>query len=240
MSHRLRTGLCVLLACLFGLPALAREPRYTVISVDPNTQTLGLYLRDERDRPLHSFARLDRWLAERKQTLRYAMNAGMYEPDYSPVGLLVADGKELAPLNLREGEGNFYLKPNGVFLLSDSGARVIESSRYPDISAGVRLATQSGPLLLQDGKIHPKFDPQSKSRHIRNGVAVKDGEVLLVISDTPVNLYEFAAYFRDELHCRDALYLDGTVSGLYAPELRRKGSGAKLGPMFGVIGSNPQ
>ncbi|MGH8080696.1 MAG: phosphodiester glycosidase family protein [Lysobacter sp.] len=234
MGHRLRTGLWIALACLFGLPALAREPRYTVISIDPRTQPLGVYLRDERGEPLHSLARLQRWLAARGQTLRYGMNAGMYEPDYSPVGLLVADGKELAPLNLREGEGNFYLKPNGVFLLSDAGAHVIESSRYPDQSAGVRLATQSGPLLLLDGRIHPKFDPQSKSRHIRNGVAVKDGVVLLVISDTPVNLYEFAAYFRDELQCRDALYLDGTVSSLYAPALRRKDSRARLGPMFGV------
>lgn len=224
-----------MLACLFGLPALAREPRYTVVAVDPRTQTLGLYLRDDSGRPLHTPARLQRWLAGRGQNLRYAMNAGMYEPDYSPVGLLVVDGKQLSPLNLREGEGNFYLKPNGVFLLSDAGAHVVESSRYPGLARGVRLATQSGPLLLRDGRIHPDFDPASKSRHIRNGVAVKDGQVLLVISDTKVNLYEFAAYFRDQLHCRDALYLDGSVSTLYAPELRRKGWRAKLGPMFSVI-----
>lgn len=223
------------LALSLGLPATAREPRYTVIRVDPGKQTLGLYLRDEQGRPLHSLARLQRQLAARGQTLRYAMNAGMYEPDYSPVGLFVAGGKELSPLNVREGEGNFYLKPNGVFMLSGTGARVVESSRYPALSKGVRLATQSGPLLLRDGNIHAKFDPTSKSRHIRNGVAVKDGQVLLVISDEPVNFYEFAAYFRDELHCRDALYLDGTVSSLYAPELGRTDSRAKLGPMFGVI-----
>ncbi|MGO1068599.1 phosphodiester glycosidase family protein [Lysobacter sp. CA199] len=234
-NHRFTTGFGLLLACLFSLPLFAREPRYTVVRIDPRTQTLGLYLRDEQGRMLQSPARLDRWLAARGQHLRYAMNAGMYEPDYSPVGLLVADGQELAPLNLREGEGNFYLKPNGVFLLSDEGARVVESSRYRAVSRGVRLATQSGPLLLQDGRIHPRLDPQSTSRHIRNGVAVKDGIVLLVISDTQVSLYEFAAYFRDELQCRDALYLDGTVSSLYAPELRRKDSRAKLGPMFGVI-----
>lgn len=235
LNHRLRIGLSLVLAFFFSLPGFAREPRYTVIRIDPRTQTLGLYLRDASGRPFHSAAKLERSLAARGQTLRYAMNAGMYEPDFSPVGLFVADGQELAPLNLRDGEGNFYLKPNGVFLLSDSGARVVESSRYPALSKGVRLATQSGPLLLQDGRIHPGFDPKSKSRHIRNGVAVKDGIVLLVISDVPVNLHEFAAYFRDELQCRDALYLDGTVSSLYAPQLRRKDARARLGPMFGVI-----
>ncbi|QWF15572.1 phosphodiester glycosidase family protein [Lysobacter capsici] len=235
MSHRLGPALCLLLGWLIGASALAREPRYTVVRVDPRTQALALYLRDEHDRPLHSAARLQSWLAARGQRLRYAMNAGMYEPDYSPVGLFVADGRQLAPLNLRDGEGNFYLKPNGVFLLSDSGARVVESSRYPALSKGVRLATQSGPLLLQDGRIHPGFDPQSKSRHIRNGIAVKDGIVLLVISDTAVNLYEFAAYFRDTLHCADALYLDGTVSSLYAPELKRYDARSRLGPILGVI-----
>lgn len=235
MSHRLGPALCLLLGWLIAGSASAREPRYTVVQVDPRTQALGLYLRDDQGRPLYSPARLQRWLVARGQRLRYAMNAGMYEPDYSPVGLFVADGKELSALNLREGEGNFYLKPNGVFLLSDSGARVVESSRYPAMARGVRLATQSGPLLLHDGRIHPKFDPQSKSRHIRNGIAVKDGIVLLAISDTPVNLYEFAAYFRDELQCRDALYLDGTVSSLYAPELKRREARSRLGPIIGVV-----
>ena len=234
LNHRLGAAFALVLASLFSFSLYAREPRYTVLRVDPRTPALGLYLRDQRGRPLHSPARLGRWLAARGQRLRYAMNAGMYEPDYAPVGLFVADGNELSPLNLREGEGNFYLKPNGVFLLSDAGAQVVESSHYPALSRGVRLATQSGPLLLQDGRIHPRFDPRSTSRHIRNGVAVKDGVVLLVISDTAVNLYEFAAYFRDTLHCADALYLDGTVSSLYAPELRRKDARARLGPMFGV------
>ncbi len=235
-TARSKTWLGLLLACLSGLPApgAAREARYTVVRVDPRHQPLGLYLRDERGRPLHSAARLEAMLAARGQRLRYAMNAGMYEPDYAPVGLLVADGRELAPLNLREGRGNFYLKPNGVFLLGEGGARVVESSRYPEHARGVRLATQSGPLLLQDGQIHPGFDPASRSRHIRNGVAVKDGIVLLVISDTPVTLHEFAQYFRDRLQCRDALYLDGSVSSLWAPELRRRDRRAKLGPMFGV------
>lgn len=163
------------------------------------------------------------------------MNAGMYEPGYAPVGLFVSDGKQRAPLNLADGSGNFYLKPNGVFLLSDSGAQIVEASAYPAVAAGVRLATQSGPLLLLQGKLHPKLDPDSRSRHIRNGVAICGNDVVFVISDDKVNLYDFARYFRDTLHCSDALYLDGSVSSLYAPGLRRDDNRAALGPMIGVV-----
>ena len=226
---------CLALASLLGLPAAAREPRYTVLRVDTRSQPLALYWDDERGRPFHRFKTLDAWLQARGQRLRLAMNAGMFEPDYSPVGLFVADGRERAPLNLRDGEGNFYLKPNGVFLLDRDGKpRVIEASRYPGFDDGVRLATQSGPLLVAGGRIHPALDPQSRSRHRRNGVGVKGDEVIWAISDDKVSLYEFARYFRDELGCRDALYLDGTLSSLYAPELKRADRRGKLGPILAV------
>lgn len=230
----MKAGFLFALAAFFGL-AHAREPRYTVMRVDTRSEDLRLFLRDEQGAPLHRLRRLDTWLKSQGKRLRFAMNAGMYEPDYAPVGLYVADGRQLAPLNLAEGEGNFYLKPNGVFLLGADGPQVVESSRYPALASGVRLATQSGPLLLQQGAIHPRFDPGSKSRQIRNGVGV-DGEIAyFVISDDPVTFYEFAQYFRDTLKCSDALYLDGAISGLYAPALHRYDSGPKLGPMVGVV-----
>lgn len=230
----MKAGFFLALAAFFGF-AQAREPRYTVMRVDTRSEELRLFLYDERGQPLHRLKRLDAWLKSQGKRLRFAMNAGMYEPDYAPVGLFVADGRQLAPLNLAEGEGNFYLKPNGVFLLGADGPKVVESSRYPALAPGVRLATQSGPLLLQAGAIHPRFEPGSKSRHIRNGVGVDGDIAYFVISDDPVNLHEFASYFRDVLKCSDALYLDGAISSLYAPGLRRGASGAKLGPMIGVV-----
>lgn len=234
--RRAAAWICLALASLLGLPAAAREPRYTVLRVDTRNQQLALFLGDERGRPFHRFKTLDAWLQARGQRLRLAMNAGMFEPDYSPVGLYVAEGRERAPLNLREGEGNFYLKPNGVFVLdSDGKAHVVEASRYPAFAQGARLATQSGPLLLEDGRVHPALDPQSRSRHLRNGIGVKGDEVIWAISDDKVSLYEFARYFRDELGCQDALYLDGTLSSLYAPELKRNDRRGKLGPILAVI-----
>lgn len=228
--------ICLALASLLGLPAAAREPRYTVLRVDTRSQPLALFLGDERGRPFHRFKALDAWLQARGRRLRLAMNAGMFEPDYSPVGLFVADGRERSPLNLRAGAGNFYLKPNGVFLLDRDGTpRVIEASRYPEFADGARLATQSGPLLLEGGRVHPALDPDSRSRHRRNGIGVNGDQVIWAISDDKVSLYEFARYFRDELGCRDALYLDGTLSSLYAPELARDDRRGKLGPILAVI-----
>lgn len=230
----MKAGFLLALAAFFGF-AHAREPQYTVMPVDTRRDDLRLFLNDDHGQPLHRLKRLDAWLKPQGKRLRFAMNAGMYEPDYSPVGLYVADGRELAPLNLAEGEGNFYLKPNGVFLVGETGPKVVEASQYPALARGVRLATQSGPLLVHGGRIHPRFAADSKSRQIRNGVGVAGDMAYFVISDRPVTLYEFAVYFRDTLQCPDALYLDGAISSLYVPGLGRRGSGAKLGPMIGVV-----
>lgn len=137
----------------------------------------------------------------------------------------------LQPLNVDEGEGNFFLKPNGVFAMTASGAAVIETSAYSKLASMVKLATQSGPLLLHGGQINAAFKPGSVSRLRRNGVCVRSpGKVAFVITDGPVNLYEFAAFFRDALACQDAQYLDGAVSALSAPCLGAQrcagGSGA--------------
>ena len=166
----------------------------------------------------------------------FAVNAGMYHEDFSPVGLFVRDGREESPLNLADGVGNFFRKPNGVFLVSDAGPRVVEASEYPALAkSGVRLATQSGPLLLRHGVLHPALIPNSDSRKIRNGVGVSGHTAIFVLSETPVNFYDFALYFRDVLHCRDALYLDGTVSALYSKALRRNDFVRELGPILGVV-----
>ena len=41
------------------------------------------------------------------------MNAGMFHPDHSPVGLQIIDGAVRNPINTDDGQGNF-LKPNGI------------------------------------------------------------------------------------------------------------------------------
>ena len=163
----------------------------------------------------------------------FAMNAGMYEPDLSPVGLYIEQGQELVPLNTRSGRGNFYLKPNGVFYWGGGAFGISETTVFAQKRPDVRFATQSGPMLVIDGNLHPAFLPHSTSRYIRNGVGVGDGRrAYFVLSASKVTFHEFARFFRDRLKCRNALYLDGSVSSLYAPSVGRADIGQRLGPML--------
>lgn len=212
-----------------------QSTRATVCHVSIGTDRLQLYLRDASGMPYTSFRRLAQSLATHGDQLAFAMNAGMFREDYSPVGLLVRDGVQLHRLNLATGYGNFYMKPNGVFAISASGASIVETAAYRSLPEPAILATQSGPLLVQDGHINPNLNPQGTSRLIRNGVGViAPNQVVFAISDDPVSFYEFAQLFHDELKCADALYLDGNVSSLYVRSLGRDDERVPLGPIVAV------
>lgn len=208
----------------------------TVIDVDPSTESIQLFLRDDTGRPIETLQKLDSWVKNQGNTLVFAMNAGMFQPDLSPVGLYVSDGSILAHLNTANGTGNFFLKPNGIFFIENGIVGIEETTTYQRVNHKPSVATQSGPMLVVGGKIHPKFKAESESRLVRNGVGLTfNRHVLFVITEGPVNLYEFAALFTHKLHCREALYLDGTVSSLYAPQLGRSDYKTPLGPMIGVV-----
>jgi uncharacterized protein YigE (DUF2233 family) len=209
--------------------------RYTVCRVNVRKERLELFHRDEVGRPFNRFERLAASLQSGGRKLLFAMNGGMYHGNFSAVGLSVVEGRELTPLNTAVDEGNFFLKPNGVFLVSDAGARVVETSEYPRLGVRVRIATQSGPLLVHGGRIHPAFRPNSENKLFRNGVGVPSADIaIFVISEAPVNFHEFATLFRDRLGCPNALFLDGTISSLYSPELKRNDFRMDLGPILGV------
>lgn len=228
------------LVCFFILLVLSSHTYATdyagfiVRAYQPAQEQLGLYLKDDQGEPFKSFERLNTWLATKQQQLLFAMNAGMYQANFEPVGLLVIEGKEVGKLNLREAKGNFYWKPNGVFFIDDQGAQIVESSDYPQLAKSVKFATQSGPLLLHKGKLHPEFRPNAISRLIRNGIGIASDQVYLVISTKPVNFYEFASFFKDQLQCTDALYLDGVVSASYTTEPKTNSQTTPLGPMLAI------
>jgi uncharacterized protein YigE (DUF2233 family) len=214
-----------------------RDTPSTVCRVDLRKDRLQLFLKDSAGTPFKSLRRLAEVLQGQAQQLLFAMNAGMFREDYSPLGLLVVDGQQLHRINLATGFGNFYMKPNGVFVVSPSGARIVESSHYAALQDQdlIILATQSGPLLVTAGTLHPGLNPEGTSRNIRNGIGVvSPNEVVFAISEEPVNFYEFALLFRDRLKCSDALYLDGNVSSLYARGLGRDDEHTSLGPIIGV------
>ncbi len=200
-------------------------------------QDLRLFLNDPAGKPWGQFSRIEAALAGQGQRLVFAMNAGMYHADRSPVGLAVIGGQTLAPLVTAAGPGNFGLLPNGVFCVADTGFAVVESRRFAARPPACRFATQSGPMLVIDGALHPRFLPDSTSRYIRNGVgASADGQrAVLAISSAPVTFHTFGRFFRDHLGVPQALYLDGQISRLHAPGLRRSDWGLAMGPVLGLV-----
>lgn len=199
-------------------------------------EELRLFLDDADGAPIGTFERLREGLAAEGRRLVFATNAGMYHPDRSPVGLFRAEGRDVSRLVTSAGPGNFGLLPNGVFCIRAGGFSVIETLAFEREAPDCRFATQSGPMLVIGGSLHPRFLEGSDSRYIRNGVGVSaDGRrAYFVISDGAVNFHAFARVFRDALGVPDALYFDGNVSRLYAPEIRRDDFGFPMGPMVGL------
>lgn len=209
-----------------------RGARFHVYRFDPKQEKLELFLPGQTATSSPTFARLEKDLNARGLRLKVAMNAGIYEPGFVPTGLHIAEGRTIVPLNTagpppkaspNDPTPNFYLLPNGVFFIRQDGtAAVMSTPFYARAGESPRLATQSGPLALANGRIHPAFNESSISRLLRNGVGVDSrGRVVLVSSVREpreaglINLWGFAVLFRDVLDCRYALYLDGDISHLY-------------------------
>ncbi len=209
---------------------------FTICEVDPASDDLRLFLTDDRGGLYGSFSAIDRE-ASGTAKLAFAMNAGMYHPDRRPVGQYLENGSEVMRLVTNPGPGNFGLLPNGVFCIGDDTARTIETLAYEKEAPDCRYATQSGPMLVIDGKLHPRFLPDSTSRNIRNGVGTTENgdRAVFAISNEPVTFHEFGRFFRDALTLPQALYFDGNVSRLHAPGLKRSDPGFAMGPIVGVM-----
>ena len=245
------TGLALIFAIVSGLMLFAPQSRgaqdicrdikdngarYTVCSFTARDSDIRLFLENQAGETWGSFSRLAKALAQRGETLAFAMNAGMYHKNYRPVGLYVEQGERKKKINLRRGPGNFHLLPNGVFFVTNKGAGVLDSRRFLRYRGKVLHATQSGPMLVIENQIHPKFRRNSESLKIRNGVgACANGTVKFAISNQPVTFQAFASFFRDTLKCRNALFLDGSVSSMYAPSIKRSDGWRPMGPIVGVV-----
>jgi uncharacterized protein YigE (DUF2233 family) len=210
---------------------------YTVCEFDRAESDIRLFHSDADGVPFLQFSTLVRELYEQGQTLRFAMNGGMYHEDRRPVGFYRDGFGDQASVNTNDGPGNFHMKPNGVFWLTADRAGVSESQAFLDLAIEPDYATQSGPMLVIDGALHPSFNPDGTSHRRRNGVGVSaDGTVVyFAISDSAVTFHEFATLFRDVIEAPNALFLDGQVSRIYAPEIGRNELGGDLGPIVGVV-----
>ncbi len=209
---------------------------FTVCSFSARKTDVRVFLEDAKGELWGSFKRLADALNNDGQNLVFAMNAGMYHKDYSPVGLYIEKGSQKTKANVRRGPGNFHLLPNGVFYVGPNGAGVLDTRRYLRFKGKVDYATQSGPMLVIDGQIHSKFRAESESYKIRNGVGSCAGDkIKFAISNSPVTFHAFASLFKDRLKCRNALFLDGSISSIYAPSIKRSDGWRPMGPIVGVV-----
>lgn len=175
-------------------------------------------------------------------TVAFAVNGGMYDTGSEPIGYYAEKGERLYPLNTRDGGGNFYLKPNGVFFGdADTGWQVMTSEDFAaKVAQRPNFGTQSGPMLLIGGKLNPQISPDGTSFKIRNAVGVDtEGRAHFVISDEPISFGTLAAFMRDHAGTSDALFLDGTVSALWDPATGRMDGRYPLGPLILVTHRAP-
>ncbi len=217
------------------------DKRYTVCTVDAATEEMRLFLNDADGAVLGHFSSVNEALEGDGKRLAFAMNAGMYHDDRSPVGHYVEDGQEQMRVISNPGPGNFGLLPNGVFCIREGRADVFETLDFVDQAPECRFASQSGPMLVIDGALHPRFLPDSTSRYIRNGVGTSDDgtRVVFAISEDYVTFHEFGSLFRDVLNTPNALFFDGNISRMYERVSNRSDVGFSLGPIVGVIEAVP-
>lgn len=241
-SQLLAATLCafIVLAAARADAAELRQYRYQQVNINTCTidlqqDTLRMYWKDPEGKLFGTFSALRSWLRPQGKDVLCATNAGIYDKEHRPLGLYVEGGVTLRKLNTRRGAyGNFYLQPNGVFIVEEGRAHIVDtaavdSDRERWLSQAV-YATQSGPLMLLNGEINAAFDPASINLFVRNAVCIDPAQkVILAIARNPISFHDFALFLRDRLRCVDALYLDGNISRMY-PTLE-----ADIGPAFGAI-----
>jgi len=209
---------------------------YVVCTFDLRKHDLRLFLNDANGAPYGSFRALKADLARQNLALPFAMNGGMYHRDRSPVGYYVEGRRKLTEAITGPGPGNFHMRPNGIFFIEGKTAGVMETRAFLKRNRRPDYATQSGPMLVIDGKLHPRFIAGSDFKKRRNGVGIINRhEIVFAISDSAVSFHDFATLFRDRLACRNALFLDGTISSLFAPEIGRADFLFPVGPIIGVV-----
>jgi uncharacterized protein YigE (DUF2233 family) len=150
-------------------------------------------------------------------------NAGIYGTDNRPLGLLISPKGKLHDANIATNtapaHGNFSWD-SAVFQISDEGIASIVPVKDWHSNPHIVAATQSGPQLASTGKINATIPVHSESSFLRTAIGIDQKDrrlVYLVVSREPVTLFELADLMASNLHCSEALHLDGDLSAFYLP-----------------------
>jgi uncharacterized protein YigE (DUF2233 family) len=224
----------LLIPLFFSFTEQQQEEKFISYIADLKKQDIKLYWKDDKKQLFKSIESLKTWLESKNEKLLFAMNGGMYKTDNVPLGLFIQEYKTITRLNKKDATGNFYLKPNGVFYITSTNEPLICTTQKFIDNGKIKYATQSGPMLVIDGNIHPEFKQGSSNLNIRNGVGILPGnKVIFAMSKEPVSFYDFAEFFK-KAGCINALYLDGAISQTYLPEKNWLQSGGNFGIIIGA------
>ncbi|MFC7348784.1 phosphodiester glycosidase family protein [Chryseobacterium zhengzhouense] len=237
-KHFQKLLICSILILFFSCKKEEQINPDFVIYYTKSEDKVELFWKNDKNETLKTLKNLKEFVESKKQTLKFAMNGGMFIQNNIPKGLFIENYQTLNPIDTLSGKGNFHLKPNGVFSITKSGNYEVLPTKYFKSNSETKFATQSGPILIFNGKINSIFQKNSKNLNIRNGIGIlKNGEAVFVMSKKKINFYDFAGLFKN-LGCENALYLDGFVSRAYLPEQNWIQEDGDFGVMIGVISNN--
>ncbi|MTD39627.1 hypothetical protein GIX45_13595 [Erwinia sp. CPCC 100877] len=196
--------------CVLSDPSLTLQTYF----FNPQTEQIKMYWQKESGK---AYGTLRALLADidHDGRVQMAMNGGIYDKAYAPLGLYVENGEQKVALNFASGGGNFFIRPGGVFYVKGKEHGIVRLNAFKPIT-NTDFAVQSGPILIENGAINSRLKPAGESRKVRNGVGITaKGGIVFMMSRRKANLYDFACYAKTRLNVRQMLYLDGTISKMY-------------------------
>jgi hypothetical protein len=169
----------------------------------------------------------------------FAVNAGTTDANCDLLGLYIKEKVPTQPINLNNGEGNFYIKPNGFIGFLNNEIDIKNATKF-NSSVSYQNAIQNGPMLISDNVINPNFNVNSTNKNFRVGVGTffsNNGQFMVfALSNSPLSFYQFAAFFSEKFKCNNALVLEGgEACSMHLPTYKKTPSNTKKSCKYFVL-----
>ena len=189
-----------------------------VIKVNSETASKMIFLENRSLYPHHAL------LDSIEKDNYFLTTASVVNANCLPLGLYIYDKHLVSAINHDNGQGNFFLKPNGYLAIMDNDVIVNQTEKFNSVN-GINYGIQSGPMLIHNDKINQAFSSNSNNKHIRSGVGMYFNNkgtkfIVFVISNSEVSFYDFALFFKEEYHCLNALNLESSRSVMAIPYIK--------------------
>jgi uncharacterized protein YigE (DUF2233 family) len=189
-----------------------RNAKFDIIEIKLDSSVTNNFAISNNTAHLSEKAYFDS-LAHSLQAPFFAITASIVDSACNPLGLYIQNNNKIRDINNDKGNGNFFLKPNGIISIDTANKIEIKDASTYSGNASYKYALQSGPMLITNGTIHPGFDKNSNNKFVRCGVGIytdkNNNDVLVFIrSKEPVSFYQLAQLFQEKYKCKNALTLE--------------------------------